>query len=152
MKYLQKPKALKHLFSTSNFTSTHLNSFVLEHGDFKTKQLRSVLNLNYLCCKKSLRKNATLNSWTLFSSQRGTCIVLQVPSCFLWKKRVQLFRVAFFRSDFLQNPYFGKITSTELMLQWLWLDITICNIIDVFLSFSYLTRHRNSSFRWGKNS
>ena len=25
------------------------------------------------------------------------------------------------------------------------------NIIDVFLSFSYLTHHRNSSFRWGKN-
>ena len=29
--------------------------------------------LNYGFCKKSLRKNATLNSWTLFSSQKGTC-------------------------------------------------------------------------------
>ena len=38
-----KPKSFKHLFSTSNFTSTLLNCSVLEHRDFKTKQLRSVL-------------------------------------------------------------------------------------------------------------
>jgi hypothetical protein len=38
-----KPKPSKYLFSTSNFTSTLLNCFVLEHSDFKTKQLRSVL-------------------------------------------------------------------------------------------------------------
>ena len=36
-------KRLKHLLSTSNFTSTLINHFVLEHSDFKTKQLRSVL-------------------------------------------------------------------------------------------------------------
>ena len=29
--------------------------------------------LKYGFCKKSLRKNATLNSWTLSSSQKGTC-------------------------------------------------------------------------------
>ena len=40
--------------------------------------------LKYGFYKKSLRKNATLRSWTIF----------------LHKK------VAFFRSDFLQNPYF----------------------------------------------
>ena len=34
--------------------------------------------LKYWFCKKSLRKNATLTSWTFFSSQKGTCIVLQV--------------------------------------------------------------------------
>ena len=38
-----KPKPSKHLFSTSNFTITLLNCFVLEHSDLKTKQLRSVL-------------------------------------------------------------------------------------------------------------
>ena len=32
-------------------------------------------------CKKSLRKNATLNSWTLFSSKKGTCGTIQVPLC-----------------------------------------------------------------------
>ena len=37
MKCIQKPKPLKHLFNTSNFTSTLLNCFVLEHSDFKTK-------------------------------------------------------------------------------------------------------------------
>ena len=42
-KYKLKPKPIKHLFSTSKFTSTLLNCFVLEHSDFKTKQLRSVL-------------------------------------------------------------------------------------------------------------
>ena len=38
-----KPRPFKHLFSTSNFTSTLLNCFVLEHSDFKTKPLRSVV-------------------------------------------------------------------------------------------------------------
>ena len=33
-------------------------------------------------------------------------VVLQVPLC--EEKSVQLFRVAFFRSDFLQNPYFKR--------------------------------------------
>ena len=41
----------------------------------------------------------------------GTAIVLKVPLC--EEKSVQLFRVAFFRSDFLQNPYFSNVTSTE---------------------------------------
>ena len=35
-----------------------------------------------------------------------TCIVLQVPFC--EEKSVQLVRVAFFRSDFLQNQYFNN--------------------------------------------
>ena len=38
-----KPNPLKHLFITTNFTTTLLNCFVLEHSDFKTKQLRIVL-------------------------------------------------------------------------------------------------------------
>ena len=41
-------------------------------------------NLKYGFCKKSLRKNATLNSKRLFSSQ-GTCSTIQVP---FWKKKV----------------------------------------------------------------
>ena len=36
------------------------------------------------------------------------CIVLQLP--FREEKSVQLVRVAFFRSDFLQNPYFNDLT------------------------------------------
>ena len=65
--------------------------------------------LKYEFCKKSLRKNAPLNSWTLFSSQKGTCTVLRVPFC--EEKSVQLFRVAYFGSDFLQNPYFSSSSS-----------------------------------------
>ena len=39
-----------------------------------TKEQRGAFRcLKYGFCKKSLRKNATLNSWTLFSSQKGTC-------------------------------------------------------------------------------
>ena len=38
-----KPRPFKHLFSTSNFTSTLLNCFVLEYSAFKTKQLRCTL-------------------------------------------------------------------------------------------------------------
>ena len=37
------PRPFKHSFSTSNFTSRLLNCFVLEHSNWKTKQLRSVL-------------------------------------------------------------------------------------------------------------
>ena len=42
------------------------------------------------------------------------CIVLQVPFC--EEKSVQLVRVAFFRSDFLQNPYFSSYTSNTQKL------------------------------------
>ena len=38
-----EPRPFKHSFRTSNFTSTILNCFALEHRVFKTKQLRSVL-------------------------------------------------------------------------------------------------------------
>ena len=41
--YILKPKPFKHLFSTSNFTSTLLDCFVLEYSDIKTTQLRCVL-------------------------------------------------------------------------------------------------------------
>ena len=37
--------------------------------------------------------------------------LLQVPFC--EDESVQLFRVAFFRSDFLQNPYFSDLKSLE---------------------------------------
>ena len=37
--------------------------------------------------------------------------LLQVPFC--EEKRVQLFRVAFFRSDFLQNTYFSDSENLE---------------------------------------
>ena len=62
-------------------------------------------------------------SWTLFSSQKGTC-----------STTIQLFRIAFFQIDFLQNPYFsrnhlkyfylcisGQIFSGSLEL-WKWLS------------------------------
>ena len=41
----------------------------------------------------------------LWPVEKGTCVVLQVPFC--EEKSVQLVRVASFRSDFLQNPYFS---------------------------------------------
>ena len=53
---------------------------------------------------KSLRKNATLR--TLYS--------IQVPFC--EDKSVQLLRVAFFRSDFLQNPYFSERLKTKHLI------------------------------------
>ena len=48
-------------------------------------------------------KNATLNSL-----KKIVCYdsLLQVPFC--EEKSVQLFRVTFFQSDFLQNPYFSS--------------------------------------------
>ena len=55
---------------------------------------RTMSLLKYGFCKKSLRKNASLTSWTLFSSQKGTCSIIQVPFC--EEKSVQLVRVAFF--------------------------------------------------------
>ena len=60
------------------------------------------LSLKYGFSKKSLRKNETLTSWTLlahFFSRSGW-------SGKKWGKSVQLVRVSFFLSDFLQNPYF----------------------------------------------
>ena len=52
---------------------------------------------------KHLKKNVCYDS------------LLQVPFC--EEKSVQLFRVAFFQSDFLQNPYFrisiGKVENTK---------------------------------------
>ena len=41
----------------------------------------------------------------LLSLQKGTFSTIQVPFC--EEKSVQLVRVAFFRSDFLQNPYYS---------------------------------------------
>ena len=55
----------------------------------------------------------------------NTSIVLNTGT-FLWWKSVQLFRVAFFRIDFLQNPYFKmfSIVKNLLLVSWsgyLWL-------------------------------
>ena len=62
--------------------------------------------LKYGFCKKSPRKDATLTSWTLLAS-------LFSRWALIWKKSeaksVQLVRVAFFRGDFLQNPYFSLV-------------------------------------------
>ena len=58
--------------------------------------------LKYEFCKKSLRKNETLTSWTLLAHFFSRSVLIQ------WAKSVQLVRVSFFLSDFLQNPYFSK--------------------------------------------
>ena len=56
--------------------------------------------------KRSFRKDATLTSWTIFSSQKG---IFSTAGTLLWQeKSVLLFRVASFRSDFLQNTYFSN--------------------------------------------
>ena len=39
---------------------------------------------------------------------------LQVPFC--EEKSVQLVRVAFFRSDFLQNPYFSGFQNLQILI------------------------------------
>ena len=54
--------------------------------------------------QEAISEKCNSDKLNTFSSQKGTCIVLQVPFC--EEKSVQLVRVAFFRSDFLQNPYF----------------------------------------------
>ena len=53
--------------------------------------MNSLLLLKYGFCRKSLRKNGTLTSADLEKKLA---------------KSVQLVRVSFFVSDFLQNPYF----------------------------------------------
>ena len=42
---------------------------------------------------------------------------IQVPFC--EEKSVQLVRVAFFRSDFLQNPYFSNFKSPKIWIRFL---------------------------------
>ena len=67
--------------------------------------------LKYGSCNKSLPKNANLNKWTL---EKIVCYdsLLQVP--FSEEKSVQLFRVAFSGSVYLQNPYFSKVLCTKI--------------------------------------
>ena len=49
----QKPKPFKHLFSTSNFASTLLNCFVLEHREFKTIEM----------CTSKVTSNELMLKW-----------------------------------------------------------------------------------------
>ena len=60
----------------------YYNTITSLYGRFCLKglwnlQFLKAYHLKHRCCKKSLRKNATLNSWTLFSSQKGTCTTLR---------------------------------------------------------------------------
>ena len=55
-----------------------------ESQDFINQILekKNIYSLKYGFCKQSLWKNATLNSRTLFSPQKGTCILLHgQPGC-----------------------------------------------------------------------
>ena len=61
---------------------------------------RLFLHLKYGFCRKSPRKNETLTSWTLLAHFYSGSAQIQ------WAKSVQLVRVTFFLSYFLQNPYF----------------------------------------------
>ena len=70
--------------------------------------IMSTLLLKYGFCKKSLRKNETLISWTLLAHFFSRSVLISADLEKKWAKSVQLVRVSFFRSDFLQNPYFNK--------------------------------------------
>ena len=106
---------------------------------------REVHPLKYGFCKKSLRKNETLTSWTLLAHFFSRSALISTDLEKKWAKSVQLFRVSFFLSDFLQNPYFsitfssfGEITSEKLQqfLFELYLDYVISCI---FIACFYFT-------------
>ena len=81
--------------------------------------------------------------WTLFSSQKGTCSTIQVPFC--EEKSVQLFRVAFFWSDFLQNPYFSSIMEWNFVFK----GPTVYNLAIKTLALENKLMHRSVSV-WSK--
>ena len=59
--------------------------------------------------------NATLTSWTIFFSQKIPAAVLTKYTGTLCEEQsVQLVRVVFLRSDFLQKPYFKNVINTKL--------------------------------------
>ena len=57
-----------------------------------------------------------------FVTEQTLDLLLQVPFC--EEKSVQLFRVAFFRSDLLQNPYFSKNIQMRLQKNMFYFEIT----------------------------
>ena len=55
------------------FIKLHISQNYIKVSNKKNIYVQYMNLLKYGFCKKSLRKNATLKSWTLFSSQKGTC-------------------------------------------------------------------------------
>ena len=110
--------------------------------------------LKYGFYKKSLRKDAPLTSWTLFSS-----LFFQI-STDIWKKSeeksVQLVWGASFRVDFLQNPYFtlffpNPISWVVLEVEGLlfetpWAPGSTCRSIEHFSKTKILTNR--SGGKW----
>ena len=98
--------SLRKRFATNNYISTtKINKLRL----WQILNFFSIVySLKYGFWKKSLRKNATLNSWTIFLHKKvlivmnhniwkkNNDLLLQVPFCD--ERSVQLFRVASFRS------------------------------------------------------
>ena len=68
---LSKPDFTEYSIVACSFFA-QLSMSCSSHAFTKKTIPNSQYSLKYGFCKKSLRKNATLNSWTLFSSQKGT--------------------------------------------------------------------------------
>ena len=78
----------------------------------RNDELRLTMNwigclLKYGLCKKSLRKNESLTSWTLLALFFSRSALISTDLEKKWAKSVQLVRVSFFRSDFVQNHTLG---------------------------------------------
>ena len=80
--------------------------------------------LKYWFCKKSLQKNATLTSWTLFSSQKGTCtlsvkiLIRYVPEEFQRTTRLSIPQVAkklpsLEKQTLVISNWWGLLSSSE---------------------------------------
>ena len=82
----------------------------------KTLNIKQILTIiKYGFCKKSLRKNETLTScpfFFIFYHFWLGATANPTKSDKKDEKKGQLVRVSFFRSDFLQNPYFSCF--------WIW--------------------------------
>ena len=72
-------------------------------------QVNCMDKLKYGFCKKSLRKNETLTSWTLLAHFFSRSVLISADLEKKWAKSVQLVRVSFFLGNFLQNPYFSSV-------------------------------------------
>ena len=110
--------------------------------------------LKYGFWKKSIRKNATLNSWTLSSSQKGTCTI---ESYHLKKLYVMIY---YYRSLFVKMKvfnyselHFAKVTSYKIptleKFEFLFLSFNRSHIL-----FALVKRRKISNIgkvkSWGK--
>ena len=105
-----------------NITSYILQGISLKNGFFKPKLWNFTTRIHYENIVNYL-EHLKCSHRSIICSK---CIVLQVPFC--EERSDQLVRVASFRSDFLQNPYFSKKQSDEK----LYFQITLFQVSAIF--------------------